>query len=713
MRAGVASTRRRWLRVLWERALRTPLLPMLVTAAACLSAAPAPLPAQEPPAAETVGPCFIGWVDVGPPLAGATVHLVAADGTKIAGPALTDRGGFYYLAIGDMPANARVVATGGTYGASPFQGTLTALVERREDGSARPTYVTLATTLQVAMLDATPGMAPEDAEAQAGTILGFDRQVSLGMDVALADDIVPQDQLLRVAAANGGFDAFVQRVARREPEALELVPKPRFDSSPAAAASEGPTIASGGLADQVTEFLLGKAKELLLRKLGFDREPDQLAQIENQLRFLQAQLVELGIKIDHLAEQIKAEALLSEISRYRIAYGHSIREGWAQLAEVTRKGADLEEARRDGGRDRLREAERAFTVAVNSFDDACSKGRFGEAPLAFTDQFKSSSSLLQRYVDVFMRPKRYLTSQDSLAFSDFFYSYYLTQIQALRLHAECLVRKAPDTEDAVFDQVFGRQNPHSNYNRAQIGQLPSVMPQLLPGAELVFPPTGEPVVLDVATGLLWWNGTYVGRHRDQKLKPEKFIPSHATDVPQGANGTWEFELAKAAEIRKLVDLLGAPKPLVWSRGTPGLRFPDRLSPFLAEIGLERVAPHATVFVWARERFMQIKMCYKVALDNNGVGVCVHYYGDDFGYTGVAIQNDGRQTSVPLICGARGCDRDGFPYDRLLTLCPVREGPYLPHCMRHERFLEYEGPGLYRATPLPRDRFATVDMTVLH
>ena len=715
MAARVAAKRYGWLLVRCRAALRAPMLLAVVIAAAGFGA-PAPLTAEVPAAAEPVAPHSSGWVDVGPPLVGAEVHVVGADGTKIAGPALTDDGGFYRLDVAEVPADARVVATGGTYGAAPFDGTLSALVERYPDGTVAPTFVTVATTLQVERLDAAPGTAAADAAAEVATILGLGNgQMSLGIDVALAESVVPQDELLRVAAANGGFDAFADRLVRRDAAALDLVPRARFAlvaPGAAAAAADGDMV--GDIAQFVGKLILGKGADVVIKAIGLDHQQNALNNIYSQLRSLDQQVKDLTVQVQDLAGRIEAIAFQNEVSRYQTNYVNGVTTASLVLADVARKGAAVQDAEeKKPGSGEVQKA--SLQVSLDELLALCERTSFLEVPGALTTQFQQSkTSLLESYLATVMRPRRYLTRADSLRFSNFFYSYYVIQLQALRLHAECtLLRRKNPTEsyaNEVVTTTFAEDNPNSHFNRARLAQLPKAMPQMLNEGE---------VVLDHQTGLLWWNGTVSGRHPAQKVIATGVIPSTlpASSTPRGPNGAWSFELASAADIRTLAPLgarlpperrnQGAPQP-----GAPPAptTYPNELRAFLTDIGLTRVADSGAAqgWFWAADKRIPIFRC---GAPSQHAG-CDRRNRHDLGSTGVTVLNDGKLSHGPMHCPSFQCNQDGSPRTGVIVACNPRDNRSDPGCIWDNKFGETQGPGMYRAKLLPKDRFTIVDLTVL-
>jgi hypothetical protein len=205
------------------------------------------------------------------------------------------------------------------------------------------------------------------------------------------------------------------------------------------------TSAQGGLATGIGKWVAGLAaghiKGLLLRRLGRDEQYNRHLAVTMQLRAIETQLQALNERFEHLGGQLRMQEFRQLNGELARKYIHPVTNGLRSLLALECEEAALLNAQimgRDTA-DNVRNRDRA----VASFRRVCARHPFDEIPSDLTANFDSAESILDRYLEAVILPRRYLGHADSVAFDDFFQRYHLVQIHALQLEAECELRFPP------------------------------------------------------------------------------------------------------------------------------------------------------------------------------------------------------------------------------------------------------------------------------
>jgi hypothetical protein len=481
--------------------------------------------------------------------------------------------------------------------------------------------------------------------------------------------------------------------------------------------------AQAGMALGIGKWVAGLAAKhvmgLLMRRMGRDEQYNRHLAVTMQLRAIEGQLQVLSERFDQLGDQIRMAEFRKLSGDLARDYVNPVMNGLQTLRALECQDAAVLNAQIMGrdpsphvlNRDR----------ALRSFERVCKRHPFDEIPNNLTAHFNSEESILNRYAEAVILPRRYLRHGDSVAFDDFFQRYHLVQIEALQLEAECELRFPPEgispndphLAQSIVESVY--QSPSSLFHRAQMDVLPAIMPNILPQ---------DRVVLDWQTGLLWWNGVSFGAH---PLVNEKnllrVVTIGWTQDLQGPNGNWRFDLARLEEIEGLA-ALNAAMPLQRGGGAGSGRYPATLKPFLHEIGLNHVADHIPdsgnlSFVWAADPGDPIRRCHQAEPQAR----CPRYYDkhDRLGRiaaTAPASQSALRSRSghawhAPQQCLPNRCSEQRFWNPGVVTLCknPRHMATY-NRCIADSVLGEWQGSGIYRARTLAADRFFKVDLAPL-
>jgi hypothetical protein len=460
----------------------------------------------------------------------------------------------------------------------------------------------------------------------------------------------------------------------------------------------------------VAKFVVSKASDMVMRELGFDEQYNQFVSLTNQINQVLAAVNDLNNRFDRMADQMKADEYLKALRDYNLTYFAGIDAGAHALATVARLGGERELARKKGVG--VKEAQDDLDIAEDAFSKLCSK-RYLEAPGALADNYRSPDSLLGRHLDAVTLPQRYLTRADSVELTEFFNTYYAYQLLALRLATECHIQtnKAASADAAVryywtsSDSIYHA----AGRTRTDLAKLPGIVPQQLP----------DGVVLDVGSNLLWLDSPAVGTDPKGPYNDGTRIPM--TRATAGPNGTWTFELAKAAEIRGGLVNLGAQMPLArvnrFAREGHGPNYPSTVHPYLVEIGLDKVAAAAPAtgllgFLWTDDPGGPVLECsdnpypYPMPMPLPGpypAGCMVSMR--EVGRTmGGLSANNGAMRWYPRPCRPGVCD--SYTQEAPVTVCAAM-------CNVTRADVGYwKATGLYRAKPLPADRFTRFDLSKL-
>ncbi|TDR37749.1 hypothetical protein DFR29_12446 [Tahibacter aquaticus] len=482
----------------------------------------------------------------------------------------------------------------------------------------------------------------------------------------------------------------------------------------AATAVPAPVI---GLGKWVAGLVAGHIKGVATRRLGLDQEFNRFLALSGQLRRIESQLNLLSERFDRLGEQLRAQEFRQLSNTLAKTYVKPVQNATHMLEALACKEADLINAERMGLDTQQVKSDR--DIALAEFEQSCTLEAFQNIPYNLTEHFRQSGgSILDRYLDTVVLPQRYLTHQQSRELEDFFYRYHLIQIQALRLSAECMLRfsgRDPDNvelRNSVADRVYRQDNSH--FNRARIGTLPQILPDVLP----------EGVVLDMETGTLWWDGTDFGAHpyANQRGLVREHVIDLNRDIPI-ADGTRRFQLATLPQVERLA-ALNAPLPAARQSSTGGDRYPATLKPFLREIGLgkvvERIPDSGNLsFVWTSDRGVSIRRCY-TNVPNNQHLRCYTWYDphDSLGFSAGTAPADratlrgasGSTFYAPLQCRPNQCTRFWNVNPRVVSLC---KDPWHfdadNRCISDDVLGMWQGPGIYRAEQLKTDRFFEFDL----
>ncbi len=635
-----------------------------------------------------VAPFLAGWVDVGKPVVGAEVRVVDATGTSVAGPITTDDSGFFVVDVAQVPTDARVVATGGTTDGTPFTGTLSALVDRQPDGSAAPTTITAATTLQVAHVDAAPGTSADAAATAVRTELGVsDPTLDLGLPTAVADEaVVPQEAFVAQATANGGFDTYVGTLSRTTPPGP---PGPVPPAVPAVPVGRGSLAVSvvWPAAKVLGSIILEHAGQMVVRELGYDSNWNKLLEISSELQSIQTSLVSLNSRFEAQAQAADANQFFDHLRDLNTSYLNGVNLGSKALQQMADSGAALAVARDGGGS--TTGAEHELEVATRIFRNECANRSYLEVPGALATDFRGEGSLLQRYVDVVMRGQRFMTTSDSEALQAFFDTYYGYALLALRLATECLTldEGGPAYAEAVRNVVWNGTFFHSaGQLNTDLGALPRIVP----------PPIPEGLVIDATTGSIWLDDTAVGTAPFDQRAQYRSLPTRLATTP-GDAGPLPLELASLPEVQALVQL-GAPLPRARvNRPEDGGRrtFADALPAYLRQIGLGTVAdvglgPDGATAIWTSTESGRIIGCYAPFANT----VCNTRPRPVTGSTAAVVRSPDASVRVwPQACALGACDYTRQPLD--VSYCT---GFPSSACVSESAFATYRGAGLYRYQP---------------
>lgn len=530
------------------------------------------------------------------------------------------------------------------------------------------------------------------------------------------------------APAAGDADTMVLRGEALSAAAAEcgigIAGHPVVWEEPTASAAEIPV---GKLGEWVLGLLSSHVQGLVRRRLGLDQEYNRFLALSQQMRGIERQLHALDERFDRLAERAEAAAFRVKRREFSTKYINPVENGSQKLTAILCAEAAVLNARRLD-RDPKQEL-LDLSLVVDDFRSLCEAFRFQDVPHDITSNLASDVSILEGYLAAVVRPRRYLTRLDSLELADFFYSYHLIQVQALRLRAECAVRFPPagtptgtDDDDLRLRESVSRMvytNPTSDFHRATLEQLPQILPDPLP----------DNVMLDLETELLWWNGTHVGAH--PHVNRRGLFSLRTIPADQWVEGR-RFELASFAEIEKVAPL-GAQMPL--ARGNGG-RYPATLVGFLNEIGLERVAEKVAPsgsplgFVWASDIGKPIRRCYADRLNTHRAPsrACTKWFDphETLGHSAAAALANGPSLRVQpgngVLYAPQGCPpeecRKGLDSSRwrnpnVVSLCadPTLRTP-TNSCIPDMVLGMWTAPGIYRTPQLANDDFFGIDLTSL-
>jgi hypothetical protein len=479
-----------------------------------------------------------------------------------------------------------------------------------------------------------------------------------------------------------------------------------------AAAMPAPII---GVGKWVAGLLAGHIQGVLTRRLGLDQEYNRFLALSQQLRQIESQIEAIQLRFDQLGDQLRFKELRQSSEMMAERFVDPVQNGTEALEALACAEAAALNAERMGGnvkytsmnRDRL----------LRAFRRTCRDTAFENMPRNLTTHFLSVHSILDRYVDAVIRPRRYLTHQDAQELDDFFHRYHLIQIQALRLTAECELRFPPKPikpddpalRASVADTVYRAH--HSHAHRAQIDALPGILPEVL----------AENVVFDADTGVLWWNGVDYGAHpavnRHHLIQDRTISLHHEVAGPSGAR---RFELATFDEVETFA-ALGAPMPTARRSSAEDGRYPATLKPFLDEVGLDKVAgriPDAgdLSFVWTSSTARPIRRCRRWSADLG----CTNWYDphDALGHNAVIApanrtalrSHSGDVWHVPQQCQPNQCTDGWNRRPEVISLCKDPRRSERNVCIADTVLGTWQAPGLYRSAPRPTDRFFAFDLS---
>ena len=258
------------------------------------------------PAQRSASPKFVhGWAYAGGPISDARIRVLTTGGKEIADrPAATEKGGTFYIRVRNLPADYRVVVTGGRDGGRPFKGELRTEV-RRDSGAA--VHLSPVSTVVSHHLASHPAGGPEAAEDRVMRQL----QVPAGID---AED-------LRLGNRFFSGRAFVREARRREGGINELTrkvasdagakgtPHPYGDTNPIPITSGGPAEDFlKSLIDSAAEKLKDEAAGWVLAQLGIGGSgltDAELVKINAQLAAISQQLTEIKAQLGEISADLK------------------------------------------------------------------------------------------------------------------------------------------------------------------------------------------------------------------------------------------------------------------------------------------------------------------------------------------------------------------------------------------------------------------------
>lgn len=506
-----------------------------------------------------------------------------------------------------------------------------------------------------------------------------------------------EEQELQTAAAECGIGIAGERF---EPVAAAALPDPVI-----------------GLGKWISGLVTGHIRGVITRRLGMDEQYNRHLAVSRQLRQIEGQLRALDERFDQLGDQIRIKEFRQLSGNLAERFVNPVKNGLdsletlhceeAALLNAERMGRDTARAKLD--RDRARAA----------FGRSCQRTAFEDIPRDLSVHLKSSESILDRYLDAVILPRRYLTREDSVAFDDFFHRYHLVQIQALQLTAECELQFPPEgmssddqiLRDSVADNVYRKTSSH--YHRAQIAELPNILPDWLVPS----------VVLDWDTRLLWWNGTEFGAHpfvNERHLIQDATIP--LSKEVWGPNGPSDFRLASLADIEKLAPLDSA-MPLARMRSNGPARYPATLAEFLTEIGLSRVVEKIgdtpqLGFIWTSDVGKPIRRCH-----TRGGRGCSRWYDPHQALGHTAVTASARTASIrapsghvwraPEQCLPGQCFDFWNENPRVVSLCKdPKHHDGLNRCIADAVLGRWQLPGIYRAPPMSNDQYFAVDLSAV-
>lgn len=513
-----------------------------------------------------------------------------------------------------------------------------------------------------------------------------------------------------------------------------------------------------GVAKWALGLVAGHIKGVVSRRLGWDQEYLRFLATAQQLQQIEAQLKAIDQRFDRLEELIQAQELRTVTRDLETRYVNPVSNGTHALHNLV--CADAAVANLLHRKQKLGDWKLAHRIAETTFRETCRRSEFENIPANLTTHLTSNESILKVYHASVIVPRRYLTPADSQEFDNLFSLYYLTQVESLRLRAECLLRFPPkklkhdagrnvaeeiadeqlvlddgpikDVDPAAPDERAAKEeqslrdvvanvvyrNRSSDFQRAQMRTLPDVMPQILP----------ENVVLDIKTGLLWWNGTQFGAHPFANRRGAFNMQTIAETQDVIGFGkereeTRRFELAKIKDIVDLAALDAAVSSARRDRPESG-KYAATLKPFLRQIGLDKVAEKIPdsgnlSYVWTSDIGRPIRRCY-VYYDDLG---CVKWYDphDNLGTSaGTApadrpqlLSNSGNVFWAPAQCSPNPCVP--FPGDkgRVISLCRrPTETSRRNQCVPDAVLGMWQAPGIYRTAPLKEDRFFALDLAAV-
>ena len=499
-----------------------------------------------------------------------------------------------------------------------------------------------------------------------------------------------------------------------------------------------PVAAAAGMAvpggEALGKWVLGLVgsyvKGQVTRRVGLDEQYNRFLLLSRQLQVINSQLAALDERFDELVDLVNRNDLRNAKRDFNVRYVDPVRNGMEGLRAVTCEEAAVRNAHVLFGEDseRAKQARSDLDLAVRRFGEQCTApSRYADIAANVTRDFTGGTSLLQRFLETAILPRRYLTRSDSVELEDFFYTYHLVQVQALRLTAECLLRfpdEAPTDAAAddrlrrsVQESVFGNKQT-SDLQRAKLARLPEILPELL----------HDDVMLDWETRLLWWNGTYYGAHphvNRRGLIQDRTI--HLEAALAGPNGIRAFPLATFAEVERLAPL-GAAMPSARRNRSETGRYPATLAEFLQEIGLDRVAERVPEtgplsFIWVADVGKPIRRCH-----SRGSQACIKWYDphDALGHSAAAVLARGPSLRVQpgnaVLYAPQGCPPDecrkGIDSYRwrdpnVISLCAdPKDRDRSNRCIPDAVLGMWQAPGIYRAALRPDDDFFAIDLSPL-
>lgn len=227
------------------------------------------------------------------PVSGARIRVYSTGGQLLADePRETERGGTFFVRERDLPANYRVVATGGRHRGRPFKGELRAEV-RRDDGAV--IHLSPVSTITSDYMEQHRGAGLAKATDEVHEHLAIPKALDTE-DLRVYDRYFDGKAFLTRAGGAGGVKAYAKRLAKR-------------------AAGDGPRVAfprraSNAVGTFVLEYFATKALDAAwgqaLSAIGVkDVTEQQLDEINKTLKQLDGDLSKIGITLSSVHAKLE------------------------------------------------------------------------------------------------------------------------------------------------------------------------------------------------------------------------------------------------------------------------------------------------------------------------------------------------------------------------------------------------------------------------